>query len=94
MKLIELNEYCPCCGYDTFDPIDRGNYSICPICYWEDDPIQFKEPNLSGGANRVSLIEGQNNFLAFGACEYDMIKNVRKPNNKDNWNPKWKNNEK
>lgn len=19
MKQIELNEYCPCCGYDTFD---------------------------------------------------------------------------
>ena len=89
MKQIDLNEYCPCCGFDTFDKNDRGNYSICPICFWEDDPLQFDEPDMEGGANRVSLIKGQINFLEFGACKKDMIRNVRKPNKNDRRNPQW-----
>ena len=86
----EKNKYCPCCGYDTFDPTERFEYSICPICYWEDDKLQFDDPELSGGANRVSLMHAQLNFEKFGACEVDMIKNIRKPTNKDNRNPDWK----
>nr|WP_197901644.1 CPCC family cysteine-rich protein [Rhodocytophaga rosea] len=54
---IELNAYCPCCGYDTFRTIARLEYSICPICYWEDDPVGFKEAKYKGGANSVSLIQ-------------------------------------
>lgn len=89
MKQIDLNEYCPCCGFDTFDKNDRGNYTICPICFWEDDQLQFDEPDTEGGANRVSLITGQINYEKFGACEKDMIKNVRKPNKNDKRNPQW-----
>lgn len=89
MKPVESNEYCPCCGYDTFDPNDRGNYSICPICFWEDDPIQFDKPDMDGGANRVSLITGQMNYDKFGACEKDMARNVRKATQTDKLNPKW-----
>lgn len=89
MKPIELNKYCPCCGYDSFDSKDRLQYSICPICFWEDDPIQFNEPEYEGGANRVSLIQGQKNFEDFGACEKEMVQNVRKPRSGDNLNPSW-----
>ncbi|RJE75171.1 hypothetical protein BGP76_18880 [Reichenbachiella sp. MSK19-1] len=52
-------------------------YSICPICYWEDDPVQFEEPYYEGGANRVSLIQARINYNEFGACELDMKKYVR-----------------
>ena len=89
MKPIELNKYCPCCGYDSFDLKDRLEYSICSICFWEDDPIQFNEPEYEGGANRVSLIQGQKNFKEFSACEKEMIQNVRKPHSGDNLNPNW-----
>ena len=81
---IELDEFCPCCEYDTFDKKDRLNYSICPICFWEDDPIAFEDPKFVGGANRISLIQARNNYEEFGACEKDMIKNTRKPNKNDN----------
>ena len=27
---------CLCCGYRTLDT--RGEFDICPICYWEDEP--------------------------------------------------------
>lgn len=80
---IELDEYCPCCKYDTFKKEERLNYSICPICFWEDDPMAFEDPEFVGGANRVSLIQAQKNYKEFGACEKDMIKNTRKPNASD-----------
>lgn len=84
------SEYCPCCGYNTFDPEDRLNYSICPICFWEDDPVAFKDINYKGGANRVSLRQARENYKAFGACEVSMIPNTRKVTGKDILNPQWK----
>ncbi|MDE6875788.1 MAG: hypothetical protein K2P87_15200 [Lachnospiraceae bacterium] len=26
---------CLCCGYKTLD--SRGEFDICPVCFWEDD---------------------------------------------------------
>ena len=80
---LELDEFCPCCKYNTFEKGDRLNYSICPICFWEDDTTSFENPEYAGGANRVSLIEAQRNFEEFGACQRDMIKNTKKPNKRD-----------
>lgn len=77
---------CPCCGYKTLD--DEHEYDICPICFWEDDLFQFENIDLLG-ANPVSLREAQQNFIKFGACEINMIKNVRNPNiddiKEENW---------
>ncbi|WP_208413300.1 CPCC family cysteine-rich protein [Xanthomonas campestris] len=44
---------CPCCGRRTITEL--GNYEICPVCRWEDDPVQSEDPNFSGGANELSL---------------------------------------
>ena len=71
---------CPCCGYYTFNERVNGNYDICEVCFWEDDPIQLDDPEYEGGANRVSLNQARKNFLEFGACEEDMIPHVRRPN--------------
>lgn len=71
---------CPCCGYYTFLEEPTGNYDICPVCYWEDDPIQAEDPDYEGGANTVSLNKARENYKNFGACEEKMIKYVRKPN--------------
>ena len=79
--------YCPCCGYNTFLEAPPGTYDICEICYWEDDPTQFDEPGYEGGANRVSLIQGQKNFEEFGVCEKDMLRHTRKPSGQDIRNP-------
>ena len=68
---------CPCCGYKTFSQTPNGSYDICEVCFWEDDGIQLEDPDYEGGANRVSLRQGQKNFLKFGACEETMIPNVR-----------------
>ena len=67
---------CPCCGHLVFrEP--PGSYSICPICFWEDDNIQLRWPDWPGGANKPSLIESQQNFMAMGAMEYRFAGNVR-----------------
>ena len=47
---------CPVCGQYTFKS-GPGSYEICPVCGWEDDKAQYKDPNLKGGANRFSLKE-------------------------------------
>ncbi len=38
---------CLCCGYYTLD--SRGNYDICPICYWEDEThFIFNKGDIKG----------------------------------------------
>jgi len=70
---------CPCCGYYTLDEAPGNTYNICPVCYWEDDFVQFKDFIYSHGANAVSLEQARKNYLEFGACEPNMVPYVRKP---------------
>jgi rubredoxin len=70
---------CPCCGYLTLDEQPPGTYEICPVCFWEDDPVQFEDPKYEGGANRISLNQARINFRLFGAIDKESIKYVRKP---------------
>ncbi len=81
---------CPCCGYKTFTEEAHGTYDICEVCYWEDDPNQFADPDDEDGANRVSLRQAQKNFAEFGACEKEMVANVRKPHADEMRDKDWK----
>ena len=81
---------CPCCGYKTLGEQPKGHYDICEVCFWEDDPIQLDNPNYEGGANNVSLRQGQRNFIDFGACEREMIKNVRQSTKEEQRDEDWK----
>lgn len=79
MALSEKKYPCPCCGYLTLDE-EPGNYDICPVCYWEDDPVQRREPDEPGGANGdISLNQAKRNYKKYGAVEKRFIKKVRKP---------------
>ena len=49
---------CPCCGQFTLES-SPGTYDICPICGWEDDPVQFEQPEYADGANRISLLQAR-----------------------------------
>ena len=81
---------CACCGYKTLAAGSPGTYDICDICFWEDDPLQFEDPDYKIGANRVCLRQAQKNFINFGACEPDMTEHVRKPTQHDIKDPSWK----
>jgi Cysteine-rich CPCC len=67
---------CPCCGHLTFEE-DPGSYAICPVCFWEDDVVQLRWPDLSGGANKPSLIDAQASFARIGASEPRLARRVR-----------------
>ncbi len=81
---------CSCCGYKTFTHEPNGSYEICPVCFWEDDPIQLDDPNYEGGANPMSLKQAQQNFIQFGACDIEMLQNVRQPALDEQRDEKWK----
>jgi hypothetical protein len=70
---------CPCCGFKTLTEQPPGTFEICPVCFWEDDAVQFLNLSLAGGANSVSLEEGRKNFLAFGASSPAAKNLVRLP---------------
>ena len=70
---------CPCCGYLTLDERPPGTYQICPVCFWEDDPVQFNDPDFKGRANEVSLNQAKINYNLFGAIDKGARRFVRKP---------------
>lgn len=59
---------CPCCGHRVLDAVP-GSYEICPVCFWEDDGVQFRWPAMDGGANKASLVGAQLNYQDFGTCD-------------------------
>ena len=58
---------CPACDYFTLPT--RGQYEICPICFWEDDGIDLDRPDAISGPNHLSLREARANFQEIGACD-------------------------
>lgn len=57
---------CPCCGYDTLD--QRGDWDICPVCWWEDDgQDNYNANKVLGGPNKkISLTRARMNFITVG----------------------------
>ncbi|MGW3831410.1 CPCC family cysteine-rich protein [Streptomyces microflavus] len=80
---------CPCCGHRVLDAMP-GSYEICPVCFWEDDGVQFRWPTMAGGANNVSLIEAQRNYQNFGACDQHGRRFVRPPAEDEPLDPAWR----
>lgn len=52
--MSEMNKIpCPVCGKRQV-----GEYDICGICNWENDPIQLQHPDICG-ANKMTLTEAR-----------------------------------
>lgn len=58
---------CLCCGFLTLDRQPPGSWSVCPVCFWEDDYAQGLDTGLAGGANELSLDDARRNFAATGS---------------------------
>ena len=80
---------CPCCGYLVF-PGPPGTQNICPICFWQDDRSPLRYATIPDGPNKVSLIEAQKNFAAFGAKEQRVRRYGRVPGASDVRDPEWR----
>lgn len=57
---------CPCCANGTISEL--GNYEICPVCGWEDDPVQSEDPYFSGGANLSNLNDAKKKYFEKLSC--------------------------
>jgi hypothetical protein len=79
MPSPDMFYHCPCCGYPTL--ATRGSFDVCAVCYWEDDgQDEHDADRVRGGPNAsLSLTKATANFEEFGACDKDMIPNVRQP---------------
>lgn len=58
--MTNISYECPCCGQKTLE--SEHMFDICPVCGWEDDNVQFSNPDFRGGANFFSLNEYRNAF--------------------------------
>ena len=82
---------CACCGYLTMRvPPGDGSYEICPVCFWEDDGVQWKNPDYPGGANKPSLREARRNFYEHGANDLAEVSSVRPPRPDEEPRHRWK----
>lgn len=70
---------CPCCANLTLSEAAPGTFEICPVCYWEDDETQFRDPDYRGGANVVSLNEAKSSYRSIGASAEEHTGVVRPP---------------
>lgn len=68
---------CPCCEYFTLG--EEGSYDVCPVCFWEDDKAQYRDPDLTDGANKISLSEARRNYQNLGASAEEFLPFVREP---------------
>ncbi len=70
---------CPCCDFVTMTFPDRGSFEICEVCGWEDDNVQFSDPDFAGGANRPSLNQARGNYQRIRAADPSKLGRVRSP---------------
>lgn len=80
---------CPCCGYKTLSKEPPGTFEICIVCGWEDDNVQFRDPDYRGGANKESLREAQQNFIKTGVISEEARKVVKNSVVGIERDPKW-----
>jgi hypothetical protein len=70
---------CPCCGYLTLHEEPTDTYEICHVCGWEDDGLQFDDPDYRGGANQESLNECRADFHAWADAGFPPDSRRRPP---------------
>ena len=79
--ISEGTHRCPCCDYFTLQ--GRGQYEVCPVCYWEDDGTQLDALDDVSNANHVSLRTARMNFQSIGAADAAAVSLVATPEERD-----------
>lgn len=70
---------CPCCGNLTLAAEPPGTFSLCEVCWWEDDPVQFANPEYEGGANAPSLLQARMFYKSIGVSDPHLKGHERAP---------------
>lgn len=74
---------CPCCGSLTLPQPSPGTWEICPVCFWEDIPLE------GWPANQTALRQAQRTCLQLGASHADWVNDVRPPIPAEARQPHW-----
>lgn len=56
---------CPCCGFKNLET--RGEYSICGVCFWEDDGCN--DEDKYSNCNHMTLKEAKRMFVLIGVID-------------------------
>lgn len=59
MRLFFRKKKCPVCGKHRF----TEKYEICPVCGWENDPVQARDKDFAGGANELSVNQARQAYI-------------------------------
>ncbi|MFE6746326.1 CPCC family cysteine-rich protein [Kitasatospora purpeofusca] len=88
---MDTRRPCPCCGRLVLDAEEGwpGSSVVCPVCAWEDDPVQLRWP-FAPGANSVPLVEAQRNVRAYAACDQRGRFHARPPTADEPLDPAWR----
>jgi len=70
---------CPCCGYFTLFEEPPGTFCHCEVCWWEDDPVQFADPDYEGGGNAPSLRQAREFYRIIGVSDPHLKGHERAP---------------
>jgi ribonuclease HII len=70
---------CPCCGFLTLEQEPPGSFGLCEVCWWEDDAVQFADPDYEGGANEPSLRQARELFRQIGVSDAKLKGHERAP---------------
>jgi ribonuclease HII len=70
---------CPCCGNLTLAEEPPGTFAHCEVCWWEDDSIQFADPDYEGGANAPSLRQARAFYSSIGVSDPHLKGHERPP---------------
>ncbi|PKF73282.1 CPCC family cysteine-rich protein [Chryseobacterium sp. PMSZPI] len=61
---------CSCCNYKTI--LEKGNYEICKVCFWEDDGIT--DESKYSAVNHMTLREAIESFNKIGVISDVFLK--------------------
>lgn len=75
---------CLCCGHITLPTQPSGTWEICPVCFWEDVPVDG-----GWGSNQISLRQAQRSFEQIGASDSEWLDYVRPPTPAEMRSPNW-----
>ena len=54
---------CLCCEDAS---LLEGDWEICALCGWQDDPRAYEDAEMDGGANEMSLVEAKRYWRTTG----------------------------
>lgn len=70
---------CPCCDYLTLQQPPPGTHTTCEVCAWEDERVQFRDPDRTDGPNSVSLRDARETFRLHGTSDMNRRGISRQP---------------